>query len=77
MVGPQVDQMELRDWLAGQAIVGLLQSFDPKQHDHHVTFDVMAEESYYIADAILQVRMATRVDAMIGPLPGPDSDAAS
>ena len=49
-----VPGMTLRDWFAGQALVGLL-SGQYKEQSHHNLTEIPAE-AYLIADAMLEAR---------------------
>jgi len=45
------DGMSLRDWFAGQAVVGLL-----AQTDKALPADTFAQNAYTVADAMLEAR---------------------
>lgn len=46
--------MTLRDWFAGQALVGLLSG--QFQHSGDFNFDALPEEAFNVADAMLAAR---------------------
>ena len=48
--------MTLRDWLAGQALQGLMVNYN--EHPH--TVEVCAEIAYHAADAMLAARLTER-----------------
>lgn len=49
----QHEGMTLRDWFAGQALAGMLAH---PTTNPGMTWDVYAEEAYYMADAMLKAR---------------------
>ena len=72
--------IQLRDWLAGQAVTGMLVSRPPRErpvHDVSREDAGLARRAYSIADALLEARTRTKVNAMIDGLPEPESDGGS
>jgi hypothetical protein len=46
--------MSLRDWFAGQALVGLTSN----PENSHLSYETVARESYTLADTLIEVREA-------------------
>lgn len=59
--------MSLRDWFAGQALAGILGS---PETDRDATFDMIAQDAYDHADAMLEAR-AILTNANPEPTGGP------
>lgn len=51
--GGKYSEMTLRDWYAGQALMGLI-----IQRDQCISSKILAEESYKVADAMIKAREA-------------------
>lgn len=56
-VAPPVPPMDLRDWFAGQALVAVISVGRPSD-GVGTTFDMMAQDAYRFADAMLAERVA-------------------
>ncbi len=49
--------MSLRDWFAGQAMMGIIAN---PHNERQVTFEQMAKDAYVFADALLSARKDTQ-----------------
>jgi hypothetical protein len=56
--------MSLRDWLAGQALSGILAGYWANPELSALTEDVLAQQAYQAADAMLAARQLKRPEGM-------------